>query len=286
MFTTLSANNYYWAVVTEDFLSGASFNLSGPLQWVNNDFHDLGQFFPLSATLPNDSIHDTWEFTTSDVNTMNRYWSNMQKSAASWERLDQKDCISAYSNVFVSSRRNVLMVSKTENDTNSVLIYGSADIPDYGSTLDSNWWICSEGGQDGGSMTCNPSAYLADATSWNVWGFDVEYCLSEPVKDTCSLRFSLDIMIVVVAFNAFKVVAMIWVLLRIDAERILTCVGDAASSFLKQPDMMTMGMCLANKRTIDSFWTTPGAPRLYDDRSRSRWGQAISRKRWICFFLL
>jgi len=70
-------------------------------------------------------------------------------------------------------------------------------------------------------MTSNPRNYLANATSWRVWGYDVDYCLSEPVQDTCSLKFSLDIMIVVVVFNALKVVAMAWVLLRLDAQNIL-----------------------------------------------------------------
>ena len=154
-----------------------------------------------------------------------------------------------------------------------------------GTDLDTNWWICSMAGQDGGNLKCNPRDYLSSASSWEVWGFPIEYCLSQPTEDICSIEFSQTIMYVVVCFNALKVVAMIWVLFRFDTENILTSVGDAAASFLKIQDETTSMMCLANKREMRKFWKSRGLAVQFSNR-RQFWGSAVSKKRWALFFFL
>lgn len=213
---------------------------------------------------------------------MDDYWTDMQLNAASWERLENKDCIQQYSNIFISERRNVLLVSSMKNDSNSVLLYNDADI---GSGLTGNWWICSKYGNDGGSMTCNPDNYLSTASNWTVFDYPIEYCLSQPTKDVCSVNFSMTIMIVVLSFNALKVVLMLWVLFRFDAEKILISIGDAAASFLTYEDPTTMQMCLADKRDIRRHWQARGFARPFNKKSR-HWGLAVGRKRWILFLLL
>jgi hypothetical protein len=204
----------------------------------------------------------------------------MQQAAPKWERLESKECIRAYSNVFVSARRNVVLVSSNKNDSNSILKYGDAEMTNG---LDGNWWICSLYFQDGGSMTCNPENYLSKASSWTVFDYPIEYCLSEKVDDVCEIQFSWTIMLVVVSFNALKVLVMAWVLFRYNAEKILATVGDAASSFLQREDMATTQMCLANKRAMRKFWQERGFARQFS-RHRLRWGSAVSRKRWALFF--
>lgn len=202
--------------------------------------------------------------------------------ASSWERLENKDCIQQYANVFISGKRNVLLVSSTKNDTNSVLMWDDADID---GEMDGNWWICSEGGQDGGNMNCNPDKFVSTASSWTVFDYPIEYCLSQPTQDECSVNFSMTIMVVVLSFNALKVILMVWVLFRFDAEHILTTVGDAIASFLTYGDPTTMQMCLADKRDIKRHWQQRGFARPFTNRPR-RWGLAVSRTRWIFFFLL
>jgi hypothetical protein len=182
----------------------------------------------------------------------------------------------------MSSRRNIVLVSSVKNDTNSVLKYGDSDM-DTG--MDGNWWICSMGGQDGGNLFCNPRSYLSSASSWEVWGYPIEYCLSERTKDICTIEFSETIMYVVVAFNALKVVAMMWILWRFDAEQILATVGDAAASFLRVNDPTTDNMCLANKRDMRRFWQSRGLAVPFSSRRR-HWGSAVSKKRWALFFSL
>ncbi|KAF4628620.1 hypothetical protein G7Y89_g9538 [Cudoniella acicularis] len=281
VFTSLSSNQYYWTVVTEGFLTGAPFNLTG--DWAPHYYGQNTTFPTFTATTLNTSVgidflNDGMQLQKAMVD----YFDNIQTSAPSWERLENKDCLQAYSNVFLSERRNVVLVSSSKNNTNSILKYGDAD---WTSGLENNWWICSKQGNDGGSQTCNAETYMSSASNWTVYDFPIEYCLSERTTDTCSVNFSMTIMIVVVAFNAFKVALMLWVLFRYDAENILTSVGDAAASFLLFEDQTTMQMCLADKRDLRRFWQARGFAKPFDRRKR-HWGSAVSKKRWTSFFCL
>ncbi|KAG9242503.1 hypothetical protein BJ878DRAFT_166928 [Calycina marina] len=210
----------------------------------------------------------------------------MQTSAPSWEKLSNKECVKTYSNMFLSSRRNVILVSSAKNDTNSVLLYGSTDIVSGilggGGAGDANWWICSSGGQDGGNMMCNPNGHVTSSGAFSLWEYPIEYCLSEKVEDTCSLNFSQDIMYVMLAFNALKVAMMILVLFQYDAEIILASVGDAIASFMTYEDQSTRMMCLANRREMKRFWRSRGMARTFSQQRR-RWGVAVSKKRWAFF---
>jgi hypothetical protein len=141
------------------------------------------------------------------------------------------------------------------------------------------------GGQDGGYLTCNPENYVSSARTWEVWGYAIEYCLSEEVEDICSVNFSVDIMWVVIGFAALKVILMIWVLTRYDAEKILVSVGDAAASFLTFEDQATNNMCLASKREMQDFWNKRGIASPFRSY-RHRWGSAVSKKRWALFIFL
>ena len=221
------------------------------------------------------------------IDLMNDYYDNIQKSAPKWERLENAECINAYSNLFLTSRRNVVLVSSASNSTitntsNSVLDYGNTD---YGNALDGNWWICSMAGQEGGNLFCNPRTLLSDASNWKVFDYPIEYCLSELKEGICSVQFSLTIMWVVIGFNALKVAAMVWILVCFDAQKLLASVGDAAASFLYHDDPTTLGMCLADKRSVPNFWQSRGQPRLFSFNQR-RWGLAVSTGRWVLFMLL
>lgn len=288
VFTSLAANSYYLSIVSEDFLTGAPFNLTGP--WlVSSGYPDVSVYPYFNATPPNTELGDLSKLDVDGYNKLDKlmydYFNDIQTSAPSWERLENKDCIQAYSNAFLSGRRNVVLVSSAKNENNnSMLQYIQADAGS-GSDESWNWWICSLTGNDGGYQTCNARKYLASAETWTVFDYPVEYCYSQKTEDVCSVKFSMNIMLIVVACNSLKVFLMIGILFRYDAEKILTSVGDAAKSFLTIEDQTTQKMCLANKREMRKFWQERGFARQFNGHGL-RWGAAVSKKRWWLFFVV
>lgn len=255
VFTSLSTNEYEWAVVTEDFLTGASWNLTA------SD----------SMVLADAASNDMYQ--------------NIQKSASSYERLDQASCITLYSKIILPTNRNVLLVTSEKNTNNSILMSGSISAG-LGSDFDrSDFWICSKDDEGGDTLACNPNDLLSNPEAWKVHDHPIEYCLSERTGESCAVQFSYNIMVVVIIFNAIKLATMLFVLFRLDAEKILASPGDAMASFLIVEDRNTQGMCLANKREIDSFWGAKGFGRPYN-KTPGRWGRAASKKRWSCFVFL
>lgn len=109
VFTSLSANEYRAAVVTEDFPSGAPWNLT-----------DLGSLHKNQA---DDDI-----------------WHKIQQSVSTYKTLSNSDCIKTYTEAFQFSQRNVLLISSEKNDTNSILWFGHFPY---------NLWVCpnAEGAQ-------------------------------------------------------------------------------------------------------------------------------------------
>lgn len=277
VFVNLSVNRYYYLTTSESYLHGAPYNLTGPISIAGWD----SPYFSI-PNLPDGSGGRSafLPYQMYKVTRLYEYFDEFQRNASSWEKLDNKACIQAYSNAYVSNRRNLVLVSSEKNDTDSLITYGNAEPGDEG-----NWWICSETDDQRGTATCQPSKLLDTAANWKVWDHPINYCMSERVEDMCSVEFSMPIMITVVVFNTIKVFAMLWVLLRFDAEGILATVGDAVVSFLRIQDPHTRGMCLADKRNISQYWRAPGFAHPYIDR-KQRWGSAVSKKRWLLYFAL
>lgn len=116
--------------------------------------------------------------------------------------------------------------------------------------------------------------YLNDATRWknSLWaknteihdtgfacsleivnpplpGFSVDYCLSQKVDEKCQLLFSLPMCLTVILCNIVKIVCMLMTA-HDDRKEIFLTVGDAISSFLRRPDMITKDRCLLSRRNI------------------------------------
>lgn len=267
VFVSLTVNNYYYTIATADFLEGAPYNLTGAGGYSGWVLPSVGYV----------SYSDTVK-----MNRFYEYYDQIQNNASAWERLSNQDCIQAYSNAFLTGRRNLILVSSTKNATNSVLRWDVSEISQ--GDLDLNWWICSKT-QDGGNIQCQPDDYVSKADDWSVWGFPIDYCLSETVQDVCDVEFSLDIMVVVIVFNLIKVLAMMWVLLRYNAEEILATVGDSVASFMRKEDVTTTGMCLAGWRDISYCWQYSGNGRAYQPRCHRR-AAAVSKGKWWLFSLL
>lgn len=239
--------------MTEDFLSGASWNLTDPSSMILVDVIDK------------------------DINGM---FQNIQQSASSYQRLDQASCIRLYSKIILPTTRHVLLVTSDKDYNNSILDHGTTSVDDR-----SDFWICSKDDEGGESLKCNPDELLKNPEAWKVHNYPVEYCLSEQTGASCAVQFSFNIMVVVIIFNAVKLAAMLFVLFRLDVEKILATPGDAMTSFLITEDRFTQGMCLANKREIDTIWSAHGYGRQYN-KVPGRWGRAASKKRWSCFTFL
>ena len=213
-----------------------------------------------------------------DINSL---FQNIQQSTSSYQRLDQASCIKLYSKIVLPTTRHVVLVtSDKNNNNNSVLNFGTTSLSDR-----SDFWICSKDDQGGETLACNTDELLSNPKAWKVHDHPIEYCLSERTGESCAVQFSYNIMVVVIVFNAIKLAAMLFVLFRLDVEKILASPGDAMSSFLINEDKNTQGICLANKREIDKFWTAQGFARQYN-KAPGRWGRAASKKRWSCFTIL
>jgi hypothetical protein len=62
------------------------------------------------------------------------------------------------------------------------------------------------------------------------------------------IELSLDFMATVIGFNLLKLLVMIWVLFT-DRSEYLVTIGDAAASFLRNPDHCTANQCMLDKDT-------------------------------------
>jgi hypothetical protein len=210
-------------------------------------------------------------------------FANIQANIKEYERLDTADCIKEYGNSFSSTRRNVVAVSSTLHAEYSVLDWGYSTIS---SGVGTNFWICSVDDEGGPSISCNPNRdVLPFASNWTIHGNPIDYCLSELVADQCYLQYSLKIALALIVFSLIKVVSMLFILFKIDSENLLPSLGDAVSSFLRDPDPQTIGMCFATRSAAKSMRNERGYARLYQPL-QARWYQALSRKRFILSYIV
>lgn len=85
--------------------------------------------------------------------------------------------------------------------------------------------------------------------TWNVYGFEVDYCLSEKLRGQCSLNVAVSLLFVVIVFNFIKLVAIISTIYTIKDNPLIT-IGDAISSFIEEEDVTTRGMCLLTREDV------------------------------------
>ncbi|EKG09742.1 hypothetical protein MPH_13175 [Macrophomina phaseolina MS6] len=137
-----------------------------------------------------------------------------------------------------------------------------------------NWyyWMCSQKGyyysgdrietDDGRSIEMPqflqpPGKFCSDGLwedlvagdNWSVYGFDVEYCLSEKLSGQCSLNVATSLLLVVIIFNIVKVAVIVATLFTITDKPLIT-IGDSIASFIEEEDIYTRGMCLLGKEDV------------------------------------
>ena len=217
-FKGVDSNDYSYFIVTEDFVKGGGYNQEAyKFDWSYLDPEEL-----------------TWDFSMGVVPDAVYPLQNKTKL----ESLSSRDCIQKYTSRILSGRRNLLLV--TDNGTvfidevrdANVIGFGHVTLSYYieGQTdgLDALGFICSS--VLGFNMSVDdydiksPHCYagMVDASKWQVYGYDIKYCLSETLDERCTLQFSKILGIVIVICNATKVCCMLHAALTTEVTAICT----------------------------------------------------------------
>ena len=246
VFSTSWGNQYTAFEVSSEFLNGAPFSIP-----------------PLYIAFSERGIDDS-------LKALGGY----QKNQTSLERLDAKTCMDVYNAPVISSYSDTLLVTTFSNVTNSLfdILYGQE-----GSILSVDGLF--DGLFDGFLPCFNvepcplPTADLSDPQNW------LQYCLSVPAEEHCKLQFSLAIIMIVIVCNLIKTVCMSTIAWNQDPEPLVT-LGDALSSFMDRPDIITKGNCIAGKAWFEKSKSWDSLSRRWDSKSLLLF-RAASSKRWI-----
>ncbi|KAL9622901.1 MAG: hypothetical protein Q9160_002827 [Pyrenula sp. 1 TL-2023] len=197
-----------------------------------------------------------WDIDVADVD--NRLM-KFQQNATKVDRFDSvAPVIQTYGNAFLTNRGDVVMVTqpKADDSNSSLLGYtgASPSMSKYGDARSgghTNYWLCNDLPVSANiAWTCNTDKL--HASNWTLFSYKPEYFLSQETEEHCELLFSRNIMIVVIICNAIKMLVMI-AALKGAAKNPLVTFGDAAASFLENPDPYTKGLCLLSKPDIDNY---------------------------------
>jgi len=241
-------------------------------QWINTTGNEYG-----GTGHPRDS-HDIQLFTS--------MLEGYNSSTPNYENLTPSQCTNLYKTDFVSSHRNLFLITKTASDAthnNTLLDFWTVD----SRSISPSQWMCQR--SPGHSSKCDANEFASNVASGVPWivsyaGVEAEVsgCKSEITKEKCKVHFSLGIMIVVIACNLVKACSMITTLVR-SREPTLVTLGDAVDSFLRIPDLTTMGICFADRRFIEREWRRGWrtGPRQWKQKKVQRWWASVSKTRWI-----
>lgn len=282
-FSSFATNSYNVLYATPDFVDGGSYDTE---KWLDKHLCNVTQ---------------------------------IQREAASWQRLDNAACIETYADDLLNQYRNVILVvsnlTMANNSLLDILGYdnGMKKALSNGQARFPYQWICDDPNlrskiepgprtAESYNMYSDPcytvvSKLEAVADQWSSHGFAIQHCLAEKVTEACTLNFSLEIAIVVMAFNLVKILCMSYVAFRIRDHPLIT-LGDAVESFIRTADETSKGLCLLSRRQVvsawdESTWYVNGGRQRDLDRDpvtfraeRHKWSSAASSARWDITLLL
>jgi len=271
---TVQASDYAVFLITEDFISP------------NASARDLGA--SASKTAPRYRISPVPNLTAA----------RMYEKAVGGAlvRREPKDCIQDYGKPFQSGLGNLILVTANASSVPYTYIYTDYEAKRGGCTMwpDTFGWVCGhtlayrtgEAYCESWNRLCADEIGYIDADNWRPFGSKIEYCLSEQIEQQCSVEFSLQLAVVVLLSSLTKAAVLLYVLLFVKADPLLT-VGDAIASFLERKDKTTAGMCLMGRDNI-GLWqrgrTIPGSVDQIEPRAfrkfRARWHHATTRRGW------
>jgi hypothetical protein len=266
------------------------------------------------ALLINDNI--TWYYQDQvERHVAKDVWGELFKGKL--DRLENAECVQEYAASLLDHRRHLILVvpavpadNGTSNNRGLGLMSLSAEFRNDDSSGCSQAgyeWICfvafeeyGNGCQDG--QACSKQAQRIDPHSWKTMeGLVPEYCLSEPVTQTCALRFSSSLAWVVITFNILKLVILLACCIPngpLDREQPLLTVGDAISSYLKRNDETTKHLSAMGAfdlgrwsgKSAFKYEKSPASKRrlanIYYPWKKYRLAHAVSQPRWGVLTLL
>lgn len=230
----------------------------------------------------------------------------MQGTSGPFERLSPHACIEAYANPILAERRNLIIVSSKgwhcddpyaeaiadpDSPTSGIRICDNsslyrvfpvtnAPVAESGHT---DWftWICDgiEYDEDTDSCGNHYKEKLGNASAWTVEGYAVDYCLSEVLENQCSLHVAVNLLLVVIGFNAIKVIVLLLVVATVRDQPLIT-VGDAIASYVRDPDESTKDMCLTTRHDMDGKRASKGVHLDSNNGTQARMYEAVSLRRW------
>ena len=182
----------------------------------------------------------SWTFNKSSLNI------------STFRKIDNAECIEAYSKQFVAANSDVILISTRVRDGKGVIEVPNNTLPYK--------WMCSLSFNEG-YENCDTNEILKDPNRWmlsmnQLYSEDlnasmdlpsetgelqipVDYCLSKPAKEQqCRLQYSFDILIVVIICNFIEAMSMLLMLWTQKTPPLAT-LGDAIASFLGVPDYFT-----------------------------------------------
>ena len=193
-------------------------------------------------------------------------------NTSSWDGLDNRACIKAYCQGFLSTHGDVLVITSVNV---SVPVTYVASSTTFAADISYDW-KCS---QD----KCNINALLVNSSYWTILGqgeteYPVQYCFNEPVEEHCRVQFSIAVMSVVIACKFLKASCMVLTLRLLKSQPIVT-LGDGIDSFLKKKDAFTEDMCLSGKSGFSQDkW---GKDPIVCKGQRYGWFSSASIKWWL-----
>jgi hypothetical protein len=289
VYATTTAYEYYAAVVTTDFFQGGSWTTStlGPKM--------SGMYGNIP---PNPSAE--WQ----------SWMQGVQNGDIQLSKLDNKACVQTYATPFVTNSGNLILITDARNpntftyDNNTLLTVNQGVYNQSGRyrSYASYNWMCAESSMDdtwGLAPSCSsirndPAKFTIDIWTNNNYSgviggnshpFLIDSCLSQTLEQQCTVEASLVLLGVVIAFVSCKLLCMFWVLWQLK-EHPLVVIGDAITSFVKEPDTNTKGACLGISSDFNhtQSWLRL-SPRKWSPKLR-RWSHNVSRGQWATCILL
>ncbi|KAH7348829.1 hypothetical protein BKA65DRAFT_501524 [Rhexocercosporidium sp. MPI-PUGE-AT-0058] len=305
VFTTTQRLDYNVYVVTPDFLTSTSVDcmqnvttgVTPPPRYAT----EYNILKPLNATdldYDNRTRLDTLWWSKDMCGTSRALQANASKGLLT--RLDNAACINAYGpgNGLMKGYANLLAVTQEKPaDTNHTVLM-SFRYEAFISNYTANRWVCDGNYLANNNYKCKYKELATKADSWSLsrpkateaapWNLQpsdewpIDYCLAEPTHLTgmCQLQYSLVIMLAVLFANAIKLFCIVYVLTT-HLDTVLATIGDAISSFLENPDPVTINRPFLSRGQARKFnMTSSGEPAAYRPY-RLRWWQAPSWARWV-----
>jgi len=259
--TTLAANEFLVAAVTGPFELGAYSNMTEVMHDWEVRYRDTSRFkLEAYSNISEETFREGVVDRGSYIELVSGVLGGYNANSDSCEDLTPSECTKLYSTDFVSDRRNLFLITKDSSNTmrNNTLLQ-IIEVWDLG-VRPSNW-MCGYDLADKPrvyletSFTCNPSELTSNVARGLPWrvklttGDEVEIsgCKSERTTEKCHVRFSLEIMIVVICCNLVKVFCMVMAVAR-SREPTLVTLGDAIDSFFENPGPNDNGDMLCRSR--------------------------------------